>query len=308
MASLALVDSLIKYIDDAEEKSSGKCPFTGQSGSSCTRVTKATQAALRKELEALIRSKGCAPILVRLAWHDAGTFCTKSKTGGSRAAQRFADGESKHGANAGLGIARDLLKPIQDKYCNAAQNVSIADLWAFAGTTAIAVSGGPDIPFQFGRVDIASSAECVEEGRLPDGDKGLDHLRGVFGRMGFSDQEIVALSGAHTLGGCHADRSGFEGMWTAQPLKFDNSYFKDLVGKKWEKCTSSKGCPQLKNAADAKDKTMMLTTDLCLAERAETKGVVAQYAKDEKAFFDAFGPAWTKLIGGNYGSALYTAK
>ena len=33
-------------------------------------------------------------------------------------------------------------------------------------------------------------------------------------RMGFNDQEIVALSGAHTLGRCHADRSGFVGPWT----------------------------------------------------------------------------------------------
>ena len=67
--ALALIDNLIKYIDENEEKSSGKCPFTGRSGASCTRVTKATQAALRKELEALISSKGCAPILVRLAWY-----------------------------------------------------------------------------------------------------------------------------------------------------------------------------------------------------------------------------------------------
>ena len=32
--------------------------------------------------------------------------------------------------------------------------------------------------------------------------------------MGFNDQEIVALSGAHTLGRCHTDRSGFDGPWT----------------------------------------------------------------------------------------------
>ena len=36
--------------------------------------------------------------------------------------------------------------------------------------------------------------------RLPDGAQGADHLRHIFNRMGYSDQEIVALSGAHTLG------------------------------------------------------------------------------------------------------------
>jgi L-ascorbate peroxidase len=45
--------------------------------------------------------KGCHPILVRLAWHDAGTYDVVSKTGGPRAAMRHAEGESKHASNTG---------------------------------------------------------------------------------------------------------------------------------------------------------------------------------------------------------------
>lgn len=58
---------------------------------------------------------------------------------------------------------------------------------------------------------------------------GVDHLRDVFGHMGLSDKDIVALSGGHTLGRCHKERSGFEGAWTSNPLIFDNSYFKELL-------------------------------------------------------------------------------
>ncbi|KAL7607714.1 L-ascorbate peroxidase 3 [Lactuca sativa] len=47
--------------------------------------------------------------------------------------------------------------------------------------------------------------------------------------MGLSDKDIVALSGGHTLGKAHADRSGFDGPWTRDPLKFDNSYFVELL-------------------------------------------------------------------------------
>ena len=70
--------------------------------------------------------------------------------------------------------------------------------------------GGPAIKTRFGRKDAATSAESVESqvGRLPDGDKGVDHLREIFHPKGFTDREIVALSGAHTVGKCHADRSG----------------------------------------------------------------------------------------------------
>ena len=46
-------------------------------------------------------------------------------------------------------------------------------------------------------------------------------------------QEIVALSGAHALGRCHRDRSGFEGPWTNSPITFSNEYFKLLLDEKW---------------------------------------------------------------------------
>ena len=50
---------------------------------------------------------------------------------------------------------------------------------------------------------------------------------------GFKDQEIVALSGAHALGRCHADASGYVGPWSGTPLLFNNSYFVLLKGLKW---------------------------------------------------------------------------
>ena len=44
----------------------------------------------------------------------------------------------------------------------------------------------------------------------PNGASGAgEHLRDVFYRQGFNDQEIVALSGAHTIGRVFPNRSGF---------------------------------------------------------------------------------------------------
>lgn len=54
----------------------------------------------------------------------------------------------------------------------------------------------------------------------------------TFRLLSFNDQEIVALSGAHALGRCHTDRSGFEGPWTFSPTTVTNDYFKLLLDEK----------------------------------------------------------------------------
>jgi hypothetical protein len=54
-------------------------------------------------------------------------------------------------------------------------------------------------------------------------------LREVFGRMGFGDRDIVALSGCHALGRCHPGVSGYNGVWTLTPRTFNNDYFSQLL-------------------------------------------------------------------------------
>ena len=100
--------------------------------------------------------------------------------------------ESADGANAGLGIERDILKPVMEAF----PDESIADIWVIAGAAAIEFLGGPEIVVKLGRTDAKSGAACPVLGRLPDANLGAPHLRDVFHRMGFTDQEIVALSGA----------------------------------------------------------------------------------------------------------------
>eukprot|EP00965_Chrysotila_dentata_P064913 2151830-Pleurochrysis_carterae.AAC.1 len=91
----------------------------------------ARHAAYQMEIRAaaviiaeIIRLKGCGPILVRLAWHDAGTYDVKTKTGGPHAAMRF-EPEASYAADAGLNIARDLLEPVHA----ALPGLSYADIW-----------------------------------------------------------------------------------------------------------------------------------------------------------------------------------
>lgn len=228
------------------------------------------------------------PVLLRLAWHASGTYDAATGTGGSNGAtMRFAP-EADHGANAGLKAARDFLEPVKQQF----PWITYSDLWILAGVCALQEMNGPVIPWRPGRQDRDVSF-CTPDGRLPDGAKGSDHLRAIFGRMGFSDQEIVALSGAHSLGRCHTDRSGFEGPWTESPITVTNRYFVLLRDDPWQ-WRKWNGPKQYE---DKKTKSlMMLPTDMALVTDKEFRKHVERYAKDEGTFFKEFSDVIAKLF------------
>ncbi|CAM9503270.1 unnamed protein product [Heterosigma akashiwo] len=228
--------------------------------------------SIRAKLNNMYRETPCMPIMVRLAWHDAGTYDAHTDTGGPTASIRFAP-EKDHGANAGLGWAMDKLEPIKAAH----PAISYADLYQLASVVAVEFAGGPSIPFRLGRKDAASPKGCTPDGRLPDAAQGANHQRDIFYRMGFTDKEIVVLSGAHTLGRAHPDRSGFDGAWTQEPLMFDNTYFQEL----------------LKKTADPT--LLKLTSDLCLLEEPSMRRWVEVYAADEARFFADYAAAHQKL-------------
>ncbi|XP_059630731.1 probable L-ascorbate peroxidase 6, chloroplastic/mitochondrial isoform X2 [Cornus florida] len=247
----------------------------------------------REDIKELLKTKFCHPLLVRLGWHDAGTYNKNIKEwpqrGGANGSLRF-EIELKHAANAGLVNALKLLQPIKEKY----STLTYADLFQLASATAVEEAGGPKIPMRYGRVDVSGPDQCPEEGRLPDAGppSPAGHLRDVFYRMGLNDKEIVALSGAHTLGRSRPDRSGWgkpetkytkDGpgapggqSWTVKWLKFDNSYFKDIKERRDEDL-------------------LVLPTDAALFEDPSFKVYAEKYAEDEDAFFKDYAEAHATL-------------
>ena len=246
---------------------------------------------LKRDLhKALLNAKVIAfPIAVRQAWHSSGTYDTHTKTGGSNGAtMRFAP-EKDDPANNGLGIVRDMLHEVKKVH----PNISEADLYTYAGALAVEFAGGPHVPYLFGRTDDSTNARCPMHGRLPDASQGKDHLRDVFHRMGMSDRDIVALSGAHTLGRCHFVRSGYDGPWTHNPLKFDNEYLRNLVSLTWV----PREWDGEMQYTDKETKTlMMLPTDVALIRDGTFRKYVELYAKDQEAFFRDFADAYSRLL------------
>jgi L-ascorbate peroxidase len=282
---------------------------------------KAAEADLRKMIDEL----NCNPILVRLAWHDSGTYDQRitefPQCGGANGAIRFKP-EMSMGANAGLAKGMKYLNDVHSRN----PLVSWADLIQMASAVAIELAGGPKIPMKYGRVAVTDPEECVgptsREGfggnaGLPDAKPPFGcgattpaaHLRNVFSKkMGFTDQEIVALSGAHTIGRAFKERSGTcpfgygesaskytkessiarmdgkEGIgmaggaaWTKDWLTFNNTYFskyKEAVGD---------------------EHLLWFPTDECLHKDESFKKYFDLYASDESKFFADYAKAHKKL-------------
>ena len=241
---------------------------------------------------ALINRKvNACPMAIRVAWHASGTWDKETETGGSNGATMRFEPEHSDGANAGLFIIHDLLLKVKNAYGCA---LSFADLWTLAGCKAVEFMGGPRIEFHSGRVDASEEEAIVPpNGRLPDASQGAEHLREVFGRMGFDDRDIVALSGAHTVGRCHKVRSGYDGPWTTTPLRFNNEYFTNLMNKQW-KAREWDGPLQY---TDVETETLiMLPTDLALKTDPSLRKIAQEYADNESAFFRDFSSAFSRLV------------
>lgn len=233
-----------------------------------------------------------APLLVRLAWHCCATYDIHTKTGGSNGStMRFLPEITDEGNN-GLDKARAILEPIKLKF----PRISYADLWTFAGKLAIEYMGGPKIVWKQGRIDYKDTKSVPPNGRLPFGDRGPNHIREKFSRMGFNDKELVLLlGGGHSMGECHPQTSGWDGKWTQNPYKFSNEFFKNLLSQQWKLETTKSGTNKLQYY-NQDHSLMMLITDFQLLNDSTFYEYVKYYSENERAFFHDFGVVFSKLL------------
>lgn len=182
-------------------------------------------------------------LMIRMAWHSAGTYRTADGRGGSNTGnQRFAPLNSWPD-NVNLDKARRLLWPIKKKYGN---KISWADLFILAGNMAYESMGFKTFGFAGGREDIwhpekdiywgaekdwlgksrynekgdreslENPLAAVQMGLIYVNPEGVDgnpdplktamDVRITFKRMAMNDEETVALTaGGHTVGKAHGN-------------------------------------------------------------------------------------------------------
>ncbi|TVU08669.1 hypothetical protein EJB05_42080, partial [Eragrostis curvula] len=178
--------------------------------------------------------------------------------------------------------------------------VSCADIMALAARDSVALSGGPDYRVELGRYDgrVSTRGSVV----LPHSTFNLDQLTRFFSSLGLSQTDMIALSGAHTIGAASCSffqyrvagagdpamdpalasqlrgscpgpgAPGFAFLDAATPLRFDNAYYRNLR-RGWG----------------------LLGSDQVLYADARSRAAVDRYAADERAFFDDFAAAMTRL-------------
>ncbi|EKP0318979.1 catalase/peroxidase HPI [Aeromonas veronii] len=178
----------------------------------------------------------------------------------------------------------------------------------------------------------------------PDPLKTAHDMRVTFARMGMNDEETVALTaGGHTVGKAHGNgsaaklgpapegadvheqglgwinhesrsigrdtvTSGLEGAWTSNPTRWDNGYFKMLLGHDWWLKKSPAGAWQWEPVAikeedrpvDVEDPSIrcnpiMTDADMALRFDPVYREISERFAADQALFSDAFARAWFKL-------------
>ena len=178
----------------------------------------------------------------------------------------------------------------------------------------------------------------------PDPLKTAHDVRITFARMAMNDEETVALTaGGHTVGKSHGNgdaaklgpapegadlseqglgwqnhstrgigrdtvTSGIEGAWTTHPTRWDNGYFKLLLGYEWELKKSPAGAWQWEpidireedmpvDVEDPAKRCMPIMTDADMAMKMDPayRQISERFAADQDYFSEVFARAWFKL-------------
>ncbi|XP_022740911.1 peroxidase 63-like [Durio zibethinus] len=249
-----------------------------------------------------ITSPTTAAGTLRLFFHD----CLSNGCDGSILITSTAFNKAERDADINLSLPGDpfdlIVRAKTALELSCPNTVSCADIIAVAARDLVTMVGGPYYNVYLGRKDSRFSQASTIEGQLPKPNMDMSQIIDLFAARGFSIQEMVALSGAHTIGFSHCKEfssnvgndtqynprfaqalkqacsdypnnptlSVFNDIMT--PNKFDNLYFQNLP----------KGLGVLKS-------------DHGLYNDPRTKPFVELYAKDQNKFFQDFARALQKL-------------
>ncbi|XP_058080148.1 lignin-forming anionic peroxidase-like [Magnolia sinica] len=263
----------------------------------CPRALTTIRTAIRT---AIARERRMAASLVRLHFHD----CFVQGCDGSVLLDDSPSIESEQNAPQNFESARgfEVIDDVKSQVENVCPGVvSCADILAVAARDASVYVGGPTWTVKLGRRDSTTASQSQAASNLPRFTDSLETLLDSFSSKGLNARDMVALSGAHTIGqaACATFRdrvynesnidAGFAStrrrgcpsvggdgnlapLDLVTPNSFDNNYFKNLIQRKG-----------------------LLQSDQVLFSGGSTDGIVTEYSKNRATFNSDFAAAMVKM-------------
>uniref|UniRef100_A0A0D9VNT8 Peroxidase 1 n=1 Tax=Leersia perrieri TaxID=77586 RepID=A0A0D9VNT8_9ORYZ len=189
--------------------------------------------------------------------------------------------------------------------------VSCADVLAFAARDALALVGGNAYQVPAGRRDGNVSSAQETSGNLPPPSANVAQLNQIFGSKGLTQAEMVALSGAHTIGVSHcssfSNRLYSSGPNAGQDPTMDPSYVSALTQQcpQQQSSTATAGMVPMDavtpNAFDTNYYAAivanrgLLSSDQALLADQTTAAQVVGYTNNPDSFQSDFAAAMVKM-------------
>ncbi|CAK9161283.1 unnamed protein product [Ilex paraguariensis] len=187
--------------------------------------------------------------------------------------------------------------------------VSCADILAVATRNLVSMMGGPFYNVPLGRRDGLVSRASRVEGNLPRPTMAMTQIIKIFESRGFSVQEMVALTGAHTIGLSHCKEFSANLYNYSKTSESDPAYYPKFAEGLRNACADYHNNPTLsvfndiitpRNFDNMYYQNLprglgLLSSDHALYSDPRTNPFVDLYAKNQTAFFQAFSQAMEKL-------------
>ncbi|URE05476.1 Peroxidase [Musa troglodytarum] len=271
---------------------------------SCPNVESIVRRAVLKKLNQTIVT---VPATLRLFFHDC--FVEGCDASVIIASPR---GDAEKDAPDNLSLAGDgfdtVIKAKQAVEAQCPGVVSCADILAIAARDVVVLSGGPTFAVELGRRDGLTSRADRVTGKLPGPEFGVDRLSSNFHENNLTTRDMIALSGAHTVGFSHcsrfADRLYSFNSTSAVDLSLNPAYANALM----------RACPRNVDPTIAVNMDLntpitfdnvyyknllngegLFTSDQVLFTDQRSSPVVKKFAADQNSFFKAFARSMIRL-------------
>ncbi|CAH2059486.1 unnamed protein product [Thlaspi arvense] len=252
-----------------------------------------------------------APATIRLFFHDCfvegcdGSILIETEKGNKRLAEKEAE-ENKDLREEGFESVFKA-KALVESHCPS--RVSCSDILAIAARDFIHLAGGPYYQVRKGRWDGKRSTATNVSPNIPRSNSTVDQLIKLFASKGLTVEDLVVLSGSHTIGFAHCKSFSsrlydFKGTKRPDPT-LDPRLLKELRMS----CPFSGGSSGVALPLDATTPFVfdngyftglgtnmgLLGSDQALFLDPRTKPIAVEMGRDKQRFLKAFGDAMDKM-------------